>query len=74
MSSIKITELNNVSLTEVKESEMTSVVGGALLDLSNLVTIENVGNVQLNINTGVITQTLTNFTNAVLEQSGFNFN
>ncbi len=68
MSSIKITELNNEHLTEVKESEMTKVVGGFFkLELNN------VGSPVIQVNVSNIIQTLTKNTSAFANQDNINF-
>ena len=60
MSNIKITELNNEHLTEVKEPEMAKVVGGNLFSLA----LNNVGSPVVQVNVSNIIQTLTKNTSA----------
>lgn len=70
MSNIKITELNNGYLTEVKESEMTKVVGGGPLFS---LTLNNVGSPTVQLNVSNIIQTLTSNVSASAFQENFNF-
>ncbi len=65
MSNIQLTELKAQSLTEIKEDEMKNVVGGFV----NIAFIDSF-NTSVTVNTGVINQTLTNFTSAFLDQFG----